>query len=353
MRALIRSGVRISFMPDNLTPHQPYTRLLQRLGIEVLYGNLDVRAELATIGPGLSAAVLSRPHSASRWLDVVREFAPSAVVAYDTVDLHWLREARRDAATRASDSTTSNGTVGAISAKARALRELELAMIRASDATLVVTDSERIQVEHDVPDTKVLVVPNLHEVQASVPSPEGRSGILFVGSFEHPPNIDAAVRLIREVMPTVWRELGEVRVTIVGSSAPREVQALASPVVDIAGWVEDLQPLLDGSRLMLAPLSYGAGMKGKITQALAAGLPVITTPIGAEGLESQDDECLLIGKDPQELAAHTIEAYRDDGLWLRLSRAGQELILERCSTELVSEHLGQLLFVEQERASRL
>ena len=94
---------------------------------------------------------------------------------------------------------------------------------------------------------------------------------------------------------------------------------------------------------MVAPLRYGAGMKGKITQALAAGLPVVTTPIGAEGLEGHDEECLLVADDPMGLATHTIRAWRDDELWRHLSRTGQELISERCSAESVSKPLSQLL----------
>jgi GT2 family glycosyltransferase/glycosyltransferase involved in cell wall biosynthesis/SAM-dependent methyltransferase len=345
MQALLGLGVRVTFMPDNFTPQQPYTRVLQRMGIEVLYGQLHVNAELATIGPRLSAVILSRPHVASRWLDSMREFAPSATIVYDTVDLHWVREARRNAigVTPGGPLNTSNGHFISISPKAEALRQLELAMIRAADTTLVVSDSERIQVERDVPDAKVLIVPTFHDVEPYVPQPEDRSGILFVGGFEHPPNGDAAIYLVREVMPAVWRELGDVRVTIVGSSPPPEVQALASPLVDVAGWVEDLKPLHDHARLMVAPLRYGAGMKGKVTQALAAGLPVVTTPIGAEGLEGHDEECLLVADDPRELAAHVIHAYRDDDLWRRLSRAGQELIAERCSTAVVSERLSRLL----------
>jgi len=144
-------------------------------------------------------------------------------------------------------------------------------------------------------------------------------------------------------MPPVWRELGDVRVTIVGSHPPREVQALASPLVDIAGWVEDLQPLLDQSRLMLAPLRYGAGLKGKITQALSVGLPVVTTAIGAEGLDGADGEFVLVAEESQELADHVVRVYRDDELWRRLSRAGQELVERQCSLVVLSERLRWLL----------
>ena len=161
---------------------------------------------------------MSRPHTASRWLDAVREYAPSATVAYDTVDLHWLREARRgQVGSTQGTFMVSNGALGSITPKAAALRHLELAMIRATDATIVVSDCEREQVEQDVPGARVMVIPTIHEVEPYVPPPEARKGILFVGGFEHPPNIDAAVCLVNDVMPAVWRELGEVQVTIVGS----------------------------------------------------------------------------------------------------------------------------------------
>ena len=344
MRALVKLGARVTFMPDNLTPTEPYTRELQKLGIEVLYGQLHVNAELDTIGPKLDMVILSRPHTASRWLDIVREYAPSATVAYDTVDLHWLREARRSTVSSAAGQfEASNGSLGAMSPKARALHHLELAMIQASDATIVVSNCEREQVERDVPGSRLIVIPTVHDVEPYVAPPTDRSGILFVGGFEHTPNVDAAIRLVKEVMPAVWRDLGDVQVTIVGSAPPPEVEALASPLVDVTGWVEDLHPLLDSSRLMLAPLRYGAGVKGKITQSLAAGLPVVTTPIGAEGLEDQDEPCMLVAEDPQELAAHAIRVYEDDQLWRDLSRAGQALIAQQCSTEVLAERLTILL----------
>jgi len=344
MKALLAAGARVTFMPDNLAPTEPYTRHLQGMGVEVLYGHIHVNAELDTIGPKLDMAILSRPHTASRWLDIVREFAPSAIVAYDTVDLHWLREARRSSiGSTAGQIETSNGSSGSISPKAEALRHLELAMMRAADATIVVSNCEREQVERDVPGSRVVVIPTVHDIALRVQPPADRSGILFVGGFEHTPNVDAAVGLVKEVMPVIWRKLGEVQVTIVGSAPPPEVTALASPLVDVTGWVEDLQPLFDSSRLMLAPLRYGAGIKGKITQSLAVGLPVVTTPIGAEGLEDRDEQYMLVAEDPQELALQAIRICEDDQLWRSLSRAGQSLIAAQCSTQVLAERLGQLL----------
>jgi GT2 family glycosyltransferase/SAM-dependent methyltransferase/glycosyltransferase involved in cell wall biosynthesis len=350
MQVLLDLGARVAFMPANFARLDPYTRGLQQMGVEVFYGELDPVAEISALGPTLSTAILCRPHPASQWLDTIREFALRATVVYDTVDLHWLREARRSVIATSSQGAVvaTNGSMDleSISQKAKALRELELAMMRATDATMVVTDREREQVEQDVPEANVLVMPTVHDVEMYVSPVKNRDGILFVGGFEHAPNGDAAVRLVKDVMPAVWRALGDVHVTVVGSHPPPEVEALASPLVDVTGWVEDLQPLLDRSRLMVAPLRYGAGMKGKITQALAVGLPVVTTSIGAEGLEGYEDECLLVADDAQELAVHVIRAYRDDELWQHLSRAGQDLITDRCSTEVVSKRLSQLLYGE-------
>jgi len=187
------------------------------------------------------------------------------------------------------------------------------------------------------------VVPTLHEVERHVAPPEERAGVLFLGGFEHIPNVDAAICLATEVMPAVWRELGDVELTIVGSLPPAEVQALASPLVDVAGWVEDLEPLLKRSRLMIAPLRFGAGVKGKITQCLAAGLPVVTSPVGAEGLDVRDGESILIGDDPSELAAQVVRAYRDDELWRRLSAAGQAVVAAACSPAAIEAQMRQLL----------
>lgn len=347
IEALIGLGARVTFLPDNLARVQPYTRYLQRLGIEVWYSPVDVKAELAAIGPSLRTAILCRPHAAGHWLDAVREFAPGARVVYDTVDLHWLREGRRSAieAPNVGALTGSNGSIDpdSISPKAKSLRELELAMIRATDVTLVVSDCERVQVERDVPGSNVLVVPNVHDVEDYVPPFERRSGILFVGSFEHVPNIDAAIRLVTEVMPPVWRELGDVHVTIVGTGPPLEVQALASQLVDVTGWVEDLKPLLERSRVMVAPLDYGAGLKGKVTQCLAAGLPVVTTPVGAEGLMTSDGEAILIAGDTRELAERVVHAYRDDKLWQSLSASGQSLVSRFCSREFIAHQMRLLL----------
>jgi glycosyltransferase involved in cell wall biosynthesis len=257
-------------------------------------------------------------------------------VVYDTVDLHWVREARRAACRTDGDS-------GALPAKAAALREIELALIRAADSTLVVTDPERAQVEADVPDADVTVIPTVHPTWTEVPPANERSGVLFIGGYEHPPNIDAAIRLIRRVMPLVWQKHPDIPVTLVGATRGHEVQELGSELVTVAGWVPDLKPLLASSRVLVAPLSWGAGLKGKITQSMAAGLPVVTTPIGAEGLEGPEGQHLLVAEDDEGIAALVTAVLEDDELWSRLSRGGQALINERCSLAVMEDRVAELL----------
>ena len=342
VRSLIRLGYSVTFLPDNFTPIQPYARDLQRLGVELIYGSVDMLTELAAIGPALTAAILSRPHSASRWLDTVREFAPSATVIYDTVDLHWVRESRRFALASPARAE-GNGTPATHGPKAAALMELELAVVRASDLTVTVTEEERAQILRYVPGAETTVIPTVHANATHVAPAEGRRGVLFVGGFEHPPNVDAVEHLVREVMPPVWARLGNVKVTVVGASTPAAVEALAGPQVEIAGWVSDLEPLLDNARALVVPVRFGAGVKGKITQGLAAGLPVVTTPVGAEGLDGRDGVNMLIGETAEQLAERIVSVIEDDELWRSLSKGGQRLIAGKCSLEVLDERLAQAL----------
>jgi O-antigen biosynthesis protein len=344
VRSLQRLGYAVTFAPDNGARLEPDTRELQRAGVEVVYGAVDVMPALTEIGSSLTAAILSRPHPASRWLDSVREVAPAAVIAYDTVDLHWVRESRRFALADAR-VVAENGKVVAQGPKAAALFELELAMVRASDVTIAVTDEERSQLLRHVPDARVIVIPTIHEIAEEVRPAPGRHDVVFVGGFEHPPNADAVEYLVRDVMPHVWQRRPDVSVTVVGGSVPSEVQQLASSRVDIRGWVADLDPILSSARTMVVPVRYGAGVKGKITQGLASGLPVVTTRVGAEGLDGRDGENMLIGDDAVSLAERILRIADDDELWHVLSSRGRELVASRCSPAVLDDRLRELLGV--------
>jgi glycosyltransferase involved in cell wall biosynthesis len=148
----------------------------------------------------------------------------------------------------------------------------------------------------------------------------------------------------------VRRILPDATLTIVGSNAPPEVAGLHGATgVEVAGWVEDLDPLLRSQLVMVAPLRFGAGMKGKVTQSLAAGLPVVTTTIGAEGLDVRDGEELLIADSPDAFAARIVRLHREPETWRRLSASGQALADRLCSPRVQREALRRLL--DQERVA--
>ena len=335
VETLLSLGCRVTFAPDDMCAHEPYTSVLQAIGVDVLYGSeTSIAGEIAVLTDDIQLAIVSRPYVAARYMHCLREYAPGMTLAYDTVDLHYVRERRR----------AELGEPHA-EAKSETIRHLELGLVRGSDVTIVVSEEEREQLEEEAPGSRVLVVPVVNEIIERVPPLEDRRGVLFVGGFEHPPNVDAALQLVQQVMPLVWERIGDVPVTIAGSKPTDEIRALASPTVEITGWVEDLQPLLDGARLLAAPLRFGAGMKGKITQSLGAGLPVVTTPTGAEGLGVEDGRELLIAERPADLAKRIVQLHTDDELWQRLSDAGQDVVRRVASLELMRERLAQLLVI--------
>jgi glycosyltransferase involved in cell wall biosynthesis len=329
---LAELGCRVTFMPDRRDADERYRRSLQDRGVEVLEPGSDLGAYLVAAGDRTRLAVLSRPHVASRYLHLVHEHAPSARVAYDTVDLHHVREQRR---------AEFEGRVDR--RKAAGLRELELALARACDVTLVVSETERRTLLAEEPELDAEILSIGNEPWSEVPPRDGRSGVLFVGGFAHDPNRDAAFELAREVMPAVWQEIGDVRLTIVGADPPPDLQALAADRIDVRGWVPDLHPLLGESLLTAAPLRYGAGVKGKITESMAAGLPVVTTAIGAEGLAAEHGRDIQIGDTAADLARLIVELHRDSRLWSRLSRNGREVIARTASPAAMRPVLERLL----------
>ena len=316
-------GCGVILVPDDGVEREPSASRLRAAGVEVLTGPVDVGAVLQRLGPALDVAILCRPNVAPRHLHSVRRYAPGARVVYDTVDLHFLREERRIAHEGGEDLSA-----------ATAYREMELALVRSADMTFVASSHEHELLAKLVPDAEVMVLPTAHVVADVVPPSSGRAGQLFVGGFAHDPNVDAALRLGRDIMPGLRAELsGAASLSIVGPDPPAEVQALAAPDIEVTGWVEDLGPLLARVMVSVAPLRYGAGMKGKITESLAAGVPVVTTSIGAEGLHAESGRDLMVADDDAGFVAAVVAVHRDPDLWETLSANGRALAAAVASHE--------------------
>jgi len=331
-------GCAVTLIPAGGELREPYASLLEVHGMEVVRSPVEVERELASIGPGLALALLSRPHVASRFVYMLRDLAAPARVAYDVVDLHYLRETRRSVV----EQRPAGGRIDA-------LRELELAMVRCTDVTVVVSDEERERLLEMVPSADVEVIPTMQDPVEGVAPLEQRDGIVFVGSFRHSPNVDAAVFLVEHVMPHVWRSRPDAGVTIAGQDPPEELRALAGSRVDVVGWVADIGAVLARTRVAVAPMRYGAGLQLKTVEAMAHGVPVVTTTLGAEGLGAHDGEQLLIADAPEEIAARLSTLFDDDGLWRRLSDAGRAHVHECFGRDAVVPRLEALLAAQQSR----
>lgn len=330
---LVDLGFVVTFVPANQQALQPYTQRLQQMGVEVLHDNPEIGPHIRRFGRRLTLCILSRPGVTTQFIGTVRAFAPWATLIYDTVDLHFLRERRYGEV---------NNDVGAIEAS-KATKEIELACVRAADATFTVSLDERAVLLQEVPDAVVEVVPNIHADQGVDHGRGGRHGLLFVGSFCHDPNRDSVHHLVRDIMPILRPLLPGVRLSIVGSGPTPDVLRLAADDVDVLGWVPDLEPLLAQTMVFVAPLRFGAGMKGKIGEALSYGIPTVTSSVGSEGMELVGEQHVLLADDPATFAAQVVRLHDDPELWERLSQKGRAHIASRYSPAATLKALRPML----------
>lgn len=331
--ALLELGQRVVFFPINGAVLQPFTADLQGRGVTVIPDAAGQERFLREAGAALRLAVLSRPQVAWTLLEELRMHAPHCLVSYDTVDLHFLRLQRQ------AELTPSTGTAG----KAAASRELELGLVRATDLTIVVSEHEQRLLRSLVPAADVRVLSNVHHVADEVPGPQDRHGLLFVGSFDHLPNRDAARWMAREVLPLVHRHHPGTVLHVVGSNPPPDVLELGSDTVEVHGWVADLLPLHQRCRLSVAPLRFGAGVKGKVGESMAAGLPTVCTPIAVEGMGLVDGQDVLVATDPAEFAERVVILLEDDALWRALSESGARTIAARFGPDVARAAVQDLL----------
>jgi len=335
LQFLVALGYRVRFYPANHHQNPPYEEALQQSGIEVAYGDIDPVGFLDEIDGDVDIAIMSRPLVAVSWLPLLREQAPDCRIVYDMVDFHGLRETRR------ADLTASAGAAQ----QASLMGELEVVLARQSDLTFAISDAEREEISNLVPDATVVTVPNVHDRPRSPTPFERRSGLLFVGSWAHPPNQDAIEWLVDELAPQLSRRVPGVVTHIVGSDIPDEIGRHAADVV-VHGWVPELDPLFDAVRVSIAPLRYGAGLKGKVGDSLVRGVPVVTTTVGAEGFDFGDAFRLDVADDADGFVEAVVALYTDPERWTAQRDAGRRAVLDKLGAAAVRARLAASLGAE-------
>jgi glycosyltransferase involved in cell wall biosynthesis len=310
---------------------------LRAIGVTPGEDGLDVLDWLLAHGDELTHAIVARPDVAVRQGPRIRRWSRARVLYY-THDLHVVRWRRHHAVS--GDSAALEGV--------DRFRDVETVALRGADLVLTPSSAEIAEIARVAPGTPARVIVPIVEPSrplepATAWDAADRRSVVFLGSFTHAPNTDAAVLLVTEIMPLVWERVPDARVAIVGQRPPSEVQALASARVEVAGHVPDLAPYWSVARMSVAPLRFGAGVKGKILASLAESVPVVTTTIGNEGIDLVHRQHALVADEPAAFAAAVIELFEDDRLARSLAEAGRRFVAERFSAEVARRQLRQAL----------
>ena len=337
MRLLREDRHPVTFLSSDRRMPDASATALRAIGVEPGPDGVDVLDWLLAHGDELSHAIVARPDIAVRQVPRIRRWSRARVLYY-THDLHVLRWQRHHELTGEADALHA----------ARRFRDVETVALRTADLVLTPSTAEVPDIALVAPGTPArAIVPIVELPDGPDPiatwDPTTRRSIVFLGSFTHAPNTDAALLLVTEVMPRVWERVPDAQVAIIGQRPPTEVVALAGPRVEVAGHVPDIAPYWARARMSVAPLRFGAGVKGKILSSLAAGVPVVTTMIGNEGIDLVDREHALIADTPAAIAAAVIELLEDDVLARSLAEQGRRFVAERFSVEVARTQLRAAL----------
>jgi GT2 family glycosyltransferase/glycosyltransferase involved in cell wall biosynthesis len=299
-----------------------YEQSLWQEGIEtvnlIYYANVLKQQNFKT-------AIVSRPVLMHTLLLSLRKLAPRTKIIFDSVDAHY-RRLEREYELSGDDN---------VKRKADYFREIELEVVRGCDMVWFTSIEDEMSLTNEASGRPVAIIPTIHPLHDRGKAFAERRNLLFIGNFKHPPNCDAVEFFIEKVLPLIRKRLPEIKLDVVGSNAPESFQAYGSEGVCFHGYVPDIEPLFHSTRVFVAPLRFGAGVKGKIGDALSYGVPVVTTDVGAEGMQFEHGNQVLLANTPEDFARSVIEIYTNPELWQRLSDAGYEHVARYFSPEIL------------------
>lgn len=307
-----------------------YVSRLRDLGMSVYVEEYSIKDIIRS--NRYKAAILEFYYIAEYYLPRVKMLQPTCPVIVDTVDVHYLRFRRKYELTKDEKDLRVAETA----------RSRELAIYGQADIILTVSEEDGRSVQKDNPDVSFRVLPNVHPLVPPAGA-RNRHEMIFVGGFNHDPNIDAVLYFCAEILPGIRKAIPDAKFTVVGSNPPEQVRNLGNAFVTVTGFVPSTTPYLKNACISVAPLRYGAGMKGKIGEAMAHGLPVVTTTVGAEGIGLTDRENVLIADSPEAFSGAVIELMRDEVLYDKIRKNSLEHIENNFTPEKVGNRFEQIL----------
>ena len=307
LKLFVSMGFNVKFIGDNFFKHEPYTSELQQMGIEVLYGNyyennwknwIKINAEY------IDFVFLNRPHISVKYIDFIKSNTDAKIIYYGH-DLHFLREMREYELTGNRDLIKTS----------EYWKNKELSLMRKADVVYypsIVEENEIKTIDNNI-NVKSIPAYIFDDVDEILYNIADRNDIMFIGGFNHKPNVDAVIWLAEEIYPIVSSYGLGIKFYIIGSNPPDEIKKYANENFIIKGFIDDdeLEKYYNTSRLSIVPLRYGAGIKGKVVEAMKHGIPVITTRVGSEGI-IESEEFLCIAESAVDFADKIIYLYNNE-----------------------------------------
>ncbi len=328
LRMFVNKGYHVIFIGDNFYRHEPYTTTLQQMGIEVLYGPYYANHWKEWIKENaefIEYVFLNRPHISFKYIDFIRNNTNARIIYYGH-DLHFLREMRKYEVTKDEKALTDSED----------WKKKELALMKKADVVYYPSNVEVCEIAKidSTIKAKAITAYIFEDVATEEYRFDLRKDIMFVGGFTHTPNTDAVLWFAKKILPAVLEQIPELRFYIMGSNAPLEIQNLANDHVIVKGFVADdeLVQFYHNCRISVVPLRYGAGIKGKVIEAMRYGMPVVTTSVGAEGIEGAE-QILCIEDEEQAIISKLITLYNDGAELTRMSKQSFEYIRGNFSEE--------------------
>lgn len=317
LKLFLSHGLRVSLWSDAEEDDPLYSKRLQQMGIEV--------AQYRSFGGGLADwlqenarslryILLSRPHVAINYIDKVRNNESKARIIYLSHDVTWLLLSAEHAITHAEAARINM----------EKMRAIEEKIWQSVDVALFFNAQEGDLARRQAPGTRIEEIPLYLFAPAEIAAARqrlrrrprgGRFELLFVGGFDHPPNRDAVEWFVREIFGRLRERDSRYHLTVAGSNPPAEIRALAGPAIAVAADVseEALALLYRNASAAVVPLRYGAGMKGKVIEAFAHAVPVVTTTIGIQGI-AEGETLAFVADNPESFVAQIVAACTNDRL---------------------------------------
>ncbi|CTQ75526.1 glycosyltransferase [Roseibium alexandrii] len=335
MKILTELGYRVTFVPENLFAQGKYAANLERLGVEVIAypHERNLREYILKNGAAFDCFILSRASAGAKYFNEIRDAFPGKPIVFDTVDLHFLRMQREYELTKDT----------ALLDPIWDMRELELGTIRKADATILVSEFEIEYLKNEIGPFPSVLLPLIYEEYENPPPFKERSDIAFIGGFRHPPNLDAVEFLTQEIWPRFREHDTGAKLHIIGSHMPAEMQELACEDIIPVGFVEDLESYLANIRFTVAPLRYGAGVKGKVGNSLRMGVPVVATPVASEGMGLEHGKHLIVADKPDAFAEGMNNLYNKESEWTGLSLTGRSFVMSKFGYPAAKARLADLV----------